>query len=399
MGNASPPHVVELKKSGTILVWSGYCIKMCKKRVSSMRRFFQISVCLVSISGFIFAQGHAGSALSEPPRNVILMIGDGMGLSQVSATYYYMEEEPVFSRFKYIGLARTSSGSHRVTESPAAATALSTGVKTYNRAVGVDMDTIPLKNIVEILSEQGYMTGVIATSPITDATPAGFYAHQPDRYLQREIAQDLVKSEIDFFAGGGMKYFLDSTGINVFKENGIEVNYAKLKKIRRPEPGERYGFLLAADRMPAMIEGRKDFLEKATSIGVDFLSSGEHGYFLMVEGSQIDWAGHGNNVEYMITEMNDFEQAVRSVMEYAEKDGETLVIVTADHETGGFTLGASGQNGYNADYSVIDPTFATTNHSAALVPVFAYGPGASSFMGVYENTEIFHKVVELLLPQ
>ncbi|MEN8227524.1 MAG: alkaline phosphatase [Bacteroidota bacterium] len=361
-----------------------------------MRRFNTISVLLLLISGIALAQDHSESNKADRPRNVILMIGDGMGLSQVSAPYYYMEEEPVFSQFKYIGLARTSAGSAPVTQSPAAATALSTGFKTYNMAVGVDMDTIPQKNIVEILSERGFMTGVIATSSITDATPAGFYAHQPDRYMQREIAQELVKSEIDFFAGGGIKYFLDTTGVNPFEANGIEVNYARLKKIKKPKPGSRYGFLLGADRLATMLEGRKDFLEKASSIAVDFLSTGEHGYFLMIESSQIDWAGHGNDVDFMITEMNDFEQTVRSVLEYAEKDGETLVIVTADHETGGFTLGAAGENGYNADYSIIQPTFATTNHSAALVPVFSYGPGAENFMGVYENTEIFHKLVSLL---
>lgn len=335
---------------------------------------------------------------SEKPRNVILLIGDGMGISQLSSTYYFkedMKEEPAFSRFKYIGLARTSAGSDVVTQSPAAATAISTGYKTYNNAVGVDMDTVVRENIVEFLSKKGFMSGVIATSPITDATPAGFYAHQPDRYMQREIALDLVKSEIDFFAGGGLSYFLDTTGIDHFKDNGISVNFAKLKKIKKPEPGDRYGFLLATGRMPAMFEGRKDFLEKSSSIAIDFLSTGDKGYFLMIEGSQIDWAGHGNQVEYMITEMNDFEQTVKSVMDYAEADGNTLVIVTADHETGGFTLGAAGENGYDADYSVISPTFASTNHSAALVPVLAYGPGAENFIGIYENTEIFHKLVSL----
>lgn len=239
------------------------------------------------------------------------------------------------------------------------------------------------------------MTGVIATSSVTDATPAGFYAHQPDRYMQREIAMDLVSSEIDFFAGGGLNYFLDTTGTDHFKKNGISINFTKLKKIKKPETGDRFGFLLAADRMPAILQGRKDFLEKSSSIAIDFLSTGDSGYFLMIEGSQIDWAGHGNQVEYMITEMNDFEQTVKSVMDYAEADGNTLVIVTADHETGGFTLGAAGENGYGADYSVISPTFASTNHSAALVPVLAYGPGAENFIGIYENTEIFHKLVSL----
>jgi alkaline phosphatase len=115
-----------------------------------------------------------------------------------------------------------------------------------------------------------------------------------------------------------------------------------------------------------------------------------------VEGAQIDWAGHGNDAEYMILEVNDFERTVNEILDYAEKDGETLVIVTADHETGGFTLGAAGSNYDGADYSVITPTFATTNHSAALVPVLAFGPGAENFMGIYENTEIFHKLVSLI---
>jgi alkaline phosphatase len=362
-------------------------------------------VCLAALLMVLFSwlplHGQLELERTERPKNVILLIGDGMGISQVSSAYYFKDEkdadrEPSFSRFRYIGLAKTSSGLEVVTQSPAAATALATGYKTYNTAVGVDLDTVVRENIVEFLSKKGFMTGVIATSSITDATPAGFYAHQPDRYMHQEIAMDLLKSEIDFFAGAGSKYFRDSTGVFPFEEYGIEINWRKLKKIRNPEPGNRYGFLLGIEWMPQMIEGRKDFLADATSIAVDFLSTGEAGYFLMVESSQIDWAGHGNQVEYMKTEIIDFEHTIEGVLDYAEKDGETLVIVTADHETGGFTLGAAGVNGIDADYSVIEPTFASTNHSAALVPVFAFGPGAESFMGVYENTEIFHKLVSLM---
>ncbi|MBE9517338.1 MAG: alkaline phosphatase [Bacteroidetes bacterium] len=352
---------------------------------------------------FIWLPIHGQAELDkkERPKNVILMIGDGMGISQLSSAYYFPDEkdadrEPSFSRFKYIGLAKTSSGREVVTQSPAAATAMATGYKTYNIAVGVDLDTVERENIVEILSKKGYMTGVIATSYVTDATPAGFYAHQPERYMQKEIAMDLLKSDIDFFAGGGSKYFQDSTGIFPFEEHGIEINFNKLKKIKKPEPGSRYGYLLGVDYMPTMRDGRGDFLPKSTSIALDFLSTGEAGYFLMVEGSQIDWAGHGNKVENMKAEVNDFERTINEVMDYAEKNGETLVIVTADHETGGFTLGAQGENDGYADYSLIEPTFASTNHSAALVPVFAFGPGAEYFMGVYENTEIFHKLVSLM---
>lgn len=361
-----------------------------------MHRILTISSVFTLFTGIILAQGSATGDKAETPRNVILMIGDGMGVAQVSIPYYYMDEEPVFSQFKYIGLCRTSSGSDLVTQSSAAATAMSSGYKTYNMAVGVDMDTVPQKNLVEILSEKGFMTGIIATSPVTDATPAAFYAHVPDRYMQREIAQQLARSEVDFFAGGGIKYFLDTAGVDLFKENHIQVDYSKLKKIRNPNPGDRYGFLLSADRMPAILEGRKDFLSDASSIAIDFLSTGKDGFFLMVEGSQIDWADHGNHAEYLITEMNDFEHTVRTVLEYAMKDGETLVIVTADHETGGFALAAAGENGYGGDYDSIVPVFATTMHSATLVPVFAYGPGAEKFMGVYENSGIFHKIMELI---
>jgi len=371
---------------------------MKKNQKNTMLRLAALTIVLFS-SLPIYGQAEIEGA--KRPKNVILMIGDGMGISQVSSAYYFPGEkdadrEPSFSRFKYIGLAKTSSGREVVTQSPAAATAMATGFKTYNNAVGVDLDTVLRENIVEILSKKGYMTGVIATSYVTDATPAGFFAHQPERYMQKEIAMDLLKSDIDFFAGGGSKYFRDSTGIFPFEEHGIEVNYNRLKKIRKPERGSRYGFLLSHDYMPSFINGRGDFLPKSTSIAVDFLSTGEAGYFLMVEGSQIDYAGHGNDVEYMKAEVNDFERTINAVMDYAEKNGETLVIVTADHETGGFTLGAQGENDGYGDYSIIEPRFASTNHSAALVPVFAYGPGAENFMGVYENTEIFHKLVSLL---
>jgi len=361
-------------------------------------------VLLMAIFYVFPLNGQVDSNSSERPKNVILMIGDGMGLSQLSSTYYFMDKKdadrtPAFSRFRYIGLAKTSAALDPVTQSPAAATALATGFKTYNLAVGVDIDTVVRENIVEILSRRGMMTGVIATSSITDATPAGFYAHQPDRYMQNEIASDLLKSEIDFFAGAGSKFFMDSAGVYPFEEYGVEINFKRLKKIKKPEPGNRYGYLLAPERMPTMLNGRGDFLTSSTSIALDFLSLGGTGYFLMVEGSQIDWAGHGNQVEYMIAEVNDFERTINAVLDYAEKDGETLVIVTADHETGGYTLGAAGENGYDADYSVISPTFASTNHSATLVPVLAFGPGAENFIGIYENTDIFHKLVSLMVPE
>lgn len=340
--------------------------------------------------------GQKAESVAEKPRNVILMIGDGMGLSQLSVPYIYGTEEPVFDRFPYIGLIRTTPGAELVTQSSAAATAMATGHKTYNMAVGVNLDTVPVPNLVELYSEKGYMTGLVATSSITDATPAGFYAHQAERYYSYEIAKDLLASEVDYFAGAGLPYFIDTTGRDLFAEHGVQVELSRLKKIRKAQPGDRYGFILGQERMPTMREGRKDFLASASEIGIDFLSSSEGGFFLMIESSQIDWAGHGNQAAYLLAEMNDFASTIARVLEWAEKDGETLLIVTADHETGGFTMGAAGQNGYDANYGMIQPTFASTNHSASMVPLLAFGPGAEQFMGIYENTGIFDRLVLLM---
>lgn len=354
---------------------------------------------LIFVAGFlVLAMYGWGQRVKEPglPKNVIILIGDGMGLSQFSVPYHYAEKEPVFTQFPVIGLVKTSSASHIVTESAGASTAMFCGEKTYNVAIGVNTDTFAIRNLAEIVSEKGYLTGVISTSSLTDATPAGFYAHEMDRQFEYYIARDLIASDINFFAGGGLQFFIDSAGRDLFAENNIEAEFTNLKKIRKPEPGKRYGFILAQDGMPPMLNGRGDFLPRAVDVSLDFLSRSENGFILMAEGSQMDWAGHSNNAEYMITEMLDFEQAVKEALKFAKKDKHTLVIVTADHETGGFTLGAAGKNGYNADYKVIDPSFSNTNHSAALVPLLAYGPGADRFSGIYENTEIFHRILELL---
>ena len=143
--------------------------------------------------------------------NIIFMVGDGMGLAQMSSAYLYKTEEPNFSRFPVVGLIKTTSGSHKITDSAAGATAFSCGKKTYNGAIGVDLDTNAAKTIVEELSEHGWNTGIISTSSITHATPASFYAHVPSRMHQEEIARQLVYSDVDFFAGGGFKWFLNRT--------------------------------------------------------------------------------------------------------------------------------------------------------------------------------------------
>ncbi len=341
-------------------------------------------------------------AVPEKPLNIIFLIGDGMGLSAVSTGFYFGDQPSVFTRFREIGLQQTSSSSHKVTDSAASGTALAAGTLTYNGAVGVDTSRISVQNIAELLASMGYSTGVVATSTISHATPASFYAHVEQRAMEEEIVAQLIDSEIDFFAGGGRaKFNMRTDSVDLLPlaaEKGFVIDTTGLPATGTLSADKKYGFLPEAGSMPPLVEGRGDFLPAATTLAISHLSQNEKGFFLMVEASQIDWAGHANDVEYMVGEMLDFEKVIAAALDFAEKDGNTLVVVTADHETGGYTLGSQrprpGQK-ITVDYSGIDPVFATTGHSATLIPVFAYGPGAEQFKGIYKNTEINHKMVAL----
>lgn len=333
--------------------------------------------------------------VEETPLNIILMIADGTGLSQISASQFYSVKPSNYERFKHIGLIKTSSSSDLITDSAAGATSFASGIKTYNGAIGVDKDTIAKPTILEELALKGYKTGLIATSSITHATPASFYAHTKSRKMQEEIAQALALSKVDFFAGGGLKYFNDRTDnkdlIKELHTKGFEVNTSILNTDAFLSPDKKHGFLLAEDALPKMNEGRGPFLKNATQLGLSYLSQNQKGFFMMIEGSQIDWGGHANDADYLIGEMLDFDDTLGTVLDFAQRDGNTLVIVTADHETGGFTL-ASNEGNYN----VLNPSFSTGGHSATMVPVFAYGPGAENFSGIYDNTEIYFKINRVL---
>ena len=331
------------------------------------------------------------SNTSKKPKNVIFLIGDGMGLTQVSSRYYFGEGEPNFSRFKHIGLSRTSSSRQKITDSAAGATAFACGKKTYNGAIGVDDDTVALPTLIEMAAPKGVASGLVATSSITHATPASFYAHVYSRNEHEIIAQYLLQSEVDFFAGGGLEYFVkrkDSLNyLDSLQAYGFSVDTVGLN-VMAGKPA----YLLANDGMPTMKQGRGDFLPKATQMALDQLGTSENGFFLMVEGSQIDWGGHANDGEYIVTEVQDFDRTLGVALDFAEEDGNTLVVVTADHETGGFSL-VAGKRGEIPDYGLVDFGFSTGGHSASMVPVFAYGPGAEAFGGIYQNTEIHHKIL------
>ncbi len=316
-----------------------------------------------------------------------------MGLSQVSIAQYYQDTPSNFDRFPVIGLSKTSSATHVITESAAGATAISCGIKAANKTMGIDENFYPVETIVEYVSKMGLSTGLVVTSSIVGATPASFYAHMKSRYDYEEVATLLPQSDIDFFAGGGLQFFNDRKDkknlLIELEMSGFQVDTMKLP-VEVSE--KKHAIILGKDGMPKMSEGRGNFLSDATTLAIEKLSANKEGFFLMVEGSQIDWGCHDMDVDYLIDEQLDFDRTIGVAIDYAEKYGETLVIVTADHETGGFALAMD-----NNDYNKIKPILYSDDHSATMVPVFAYGLGAELFGGVYENTEIFHKMRSLII--
>ncbi|WP_420320034.1 alkaline phosphatase [Flagellimonas sp.] len=326
------------------------------------------------------------------PNKIILVIGDGMGLTQISSLYELGKlEHSNFERFEHIGLLKNNASSHRITDSAAGATAYACGVKTYNGAIGMDRDTVAVQNIVEILPDNQWNTGLIATSSITHATPASFFSHVKLRGEQDAIARQMHHSKIDYFAGGGKRFFEQRPdGLNYtdsLRLNGFEVSYNLDKAMAGST--KKLGFLLANEGLPKMLENRGDFLTDATQMALEYLKRGGKNFFLMVEGSQIDWGGHENNADYIITEMMDFDKTLGAILDFAEKDGNTLVLVTADHETGGFALSSNNNN-----YNDVKGTFSTGGHTATMIPIFAYGPGSEKFKGIYENYKVFHKIIQ-----
>lgn len=335
---------------------------------------------------------------SDKPKNIILMIGDGMGLSQISAAIYENKKTTNFERFRHIGFHKSYAAGELITDSAAGATAFACGIKAYNGAIGVNVDTIPQQSILEEAEIRGLTTGLVATAFIVHATPAAFYGHQPIRTFHEQIAADLLNVDVDLIIGGGMKYFnrRDSDDRNLYKEledKGYSVNnYTEMPLEKIDFRSNQKIVYFTADRHPVPVSAGRNYLPFATKIAPRFLraANDNNGFFLMVEGSQIDWAGHGNEGQLMIEETLDFDRAVGQALDFAKADGNTLVIVTADHETGGFSINQGSKKGE------IQTAFTTNGHTAALVPVFAYGPGAENFKGVYENTAIYHKMRRLL---
>lgn len=355
-----------------------------------------IIVYLLTLTAIFFQGCHVKSDESEKPGsasvsplNVIFMIGDGMATSQVTTMFYYKKEPSVFEQFKEIGFINTSSSSNKVTDSAAAGTAFATGQKSFNRGLGLNPDSLPMTSILSILKSKGYQTGLVSISSITNATPASFYAKVTDRDMEETIALQLLDADVDFFAGGGLDFFNKrKDGKDLYqslKNHGYRMDSIGLSPV--PNTSLKHGYLLAPNGLPARHKGRDSFLKLATEQALVKLSASDSGFFLMVEGSYIDWAGHAKDKEFLLAEMLDFEEALDVALKYVDTHENTLLIVTGDHETGGMSVGKSDQ------IDQVDIYFNSDQHTAELVPVFAKGRGAEGFKGFYQNSDIFHKIL------
>ena len=338
---------------------------------------------------------------NSTPKNIILLIGDGMGISQITAGMYRNGNKLELERCNTIGLIKTNSKKELITDSSAGATAFATGKKTRNGMISQAMeDSTNYKTFVEYAEENKKATGIVVTSTVTHATPACFYAHYPQRYDANEaISEQFVNSGVDVLIGGGKKYFeTRKDGRNLLQEltekgytipDTLTSNFDtkeifKLAYLYSPtQPGKR--IFSEGDEAPS----RGPILPLATQKAIDILKKDTNGFFLLVEGSQIDWGGHNNDSEYIINEMLDFNETIKIALDYADQNGETLVIITADHETGGYAI-IEGE----LDGSSLTGGFSTKHHSASMIPVFAHGKGAKNFSGIYDNTQIFYKMME-----
>lgn len=322
------------------------------------------------------------------PKNIILLIGDGTGLNQI--TLSRMAISGVNSRLyidqlPYSGISLTHSADNIITDSAAAATAWATGTKTKNKFISVTPNEKALTSLTEALFEKGFLSGVVATSSITHATPAAFYAHVNNRYKEKKIASQLQNSNINIAFGGGLNFFdLSATNDQIKYIYDLD----ELKNINTSSKRiiglfDNDGIRRSPDRPSQQLMTKKalDILAKRTAEC--------SGFFLMTEGSQIDWASHDNDASRMITEFRDFDLSIKYAVEFINTRDDTLLIVTADHETGGLQI-------LKEDNDLVHIQWGTGSHTGIPVGVFSYGPGAELFTGTMDNTEIHTKILEII---
>lgn len=346
-----------------------------------------------------FSRG-AGAPCSLPePRSVILLIGDGMGVSHVTAGkigkgILRLEE------FSTVGLLMTSALDFAVTDSAAAATALATGQKTRNEYVSMSAERGPLRTVIEHAADAGKSVGIVTTRSVTDATPAAFVAHVLNREQHQEIAEQLVARNLDVIFGGGLGYFLPQSHENSLRSDEKDLVTKLLRGVTVARTPKEFGELSGTGRAAALLANKHllSARQRAVSLAamvekaIKILSHNPRGFFLMVEAGHIDGGGHINSGDFILSEMVDFDDAVGVALEFAREDMKTLVVVTADHETGGFAI-----HDATTDREVkLKVGFTTTGHTAAMVPLFSFGPGSRALGGIHDNTHVGATLIDYM---
>lgn len=314
-------------------------------------------------------------------KNVILLIGDGMGIGQLTAAEIMNgEEDLTITSLPYTSLVTTHSSSNYVTDSAASATAMATGHKTRNGRIAVSPEREDLFTVLEDAEQVGKATGIISTARATHATPASFLSHVLDRGMEEVIAAQLLESGVDVALGGGRGYFdgLDPEAAGYI----VVTNSTELELV---DSGMvlglfSYGYM---NYERARSGSGQPSLSEMTAKSLELLSVDPEGFFLMVEGGRIDHASHANDFDNTVAETLEFDATVQLVLEYAVSRNDTLVLVTSDHETGGLSIVGGYQSGGGMQVDWV-----TDDHVGSLVPVYAYGPRASEVTGFRDNTDI-----------
>lgn len=374
-----------------------------------MKRFFSVAIALSLLTVLYGCAGGSDSVSdstsqdkTQEVRNVIFIVDDGMGLAQISTLNELNVDTNAFYLFPQTALVSTHSANNRVTDSAAGGTALFTGHKTNNSVLGMDADSCNVPNFAEKCEAAGLKCGIVTLCSFTHATPAAMYAHNITRHDDEGIADDFIASGIDVVFTGGSKYIAhEESGGNArldsLKAMGYNVvldDYDFIGSI--PEEWDNIVFLPFKGHFPDTDERRPGMLAECTQAALDILGKNSpDGFLLMVEESQIDFSCHDHLTESLFKDMEEINSTMLVAKKFADSHPGTLVIVTADHETGGLTI-ASNDSDFNKGDSGIDYRWSTGGHTGVYVPLFAYGAGAEEFHGIMDNTEVHRKVCELL---
>ena len=338
------------------------------------------------------SQPEPDSTPTDTPVRIILFIGDGAGTSYWTAAHFAADALAVH-QFPVVGLVDVRSSSSDITDSAASATSYASGIVTFNGAISVDTATVPVKTVLEIAAERGMGTGLVATSSVTHATPAAFAAHVPNRGLQFEIARQMVAQNVSVVLAGGRRYFHptyrpDSLDLlQSIRQNHVYVSSATdFRRLGLDTIPALFGLFAHNHMLPST--ARHPTLAEMTEAALTVLDQNPSGFFLMIEGSQPDWRGHENaSLDAITAEMLDLDRAIGAALKYRNEHPETLIVVTADHETGGLALQFDSTTSLVAAYT-------SGGHTASMVPLFAIGPGAERFGGITTNDRVGRLLVE-----